>query len=265
VIIDDDRLDTARRSTLVSAAEGDALRALTALYGFSWVARYNDPATQRAALRASLYSARGAPAALYSLLRAIYAPVMETATAATLTPAASPTLAHPAITAQSAGAWVEVEGADGARHLYHIAHATEGSATLTPTGSAYHDAPPRTGDAVNVSFRLLPFRLSEPHPSTRGRAGGIARPCKVILTTTDALNPTPPTYLRTDGDARELGEPLGGHVMSFSTPESSRGSQITGPFPLYLPGTDLSATLKSYIDSLLAAGVELVGEVRAPL
>lgn len=264
MIIEPDRLDLARRSTLISHATGADLARLCELYGLAWTARTTDEAAQRATLRATLYSARGTPQALTRTLRAIYAHLEESATGATLTPAALPTLTHASLDASSAGAWVEVIEETGAARLYHIAHAIEGEATLTPARTAYHHAPPKTGAPREVSFKVLPFTLREPHPDSIGRAGGIARPCEVILSARRALTPAPPTYLREAGDARALGEPLGGHVMSFTAPESSRGSQVSGPYPLYMtPGDSLSATLRAFIEGLLAAGVKLSGEVSA--
>jgi hypothetical protein len=252
VIIDTDRLDLARRANLISHAEGADLLRLCELYSLPYIARLTDNETQRAALRATLYSARGTPAALFGALREIYRPYEQTLTGATLTPAELPTLTHPELTAEHAGAWIEATLETGA-YIYHIAHATEGSATLTPTGSSYHARPPRSGEAQQATLKILAFTIREPHPSTRGTDGGLARPCEVILETAADLSPAPPTYARDPDQERELGEPLGGHL----TTAELRGSQIAGPYPLYMAGEEISASLRSYLEGLLAAGVRL--------
>lgn len=240
--IEPDRLDLARRSTLISYAEGAPLSALCALYGLPFTARTNDSATQRAALRATLYSARGAPAALFSTLRAIMGPFERELTSATLTPAAQgAALTSPELRAGDQGAWLEVDGL-----IYHAHEASDGAATLTPAASAYHRAAPTTGPAREVSARVLPFRLIE-------------RDCEVIISLSEATAPTPPTYMRHAPDPREITEPNGGHILTLtdSDPATSRGSTLTGPHPLYFAGRGISPTLESYLKRLLAAGVRL--------
>jgi len=242
VYIEPDRLDLARRSTLISYAEGAPLSALCALYGLPFTARANDTETQRAALRATLYSARGAPAALFATLRAILGPFERELTGATLTPAAQgATLTAPELRGGDQGAWLEVDGL-----IYHAHEAQDGEATLTPAASSYHRAAPTTGPAREVSARVLPFRIRE-------------NACEVIIDLTEATAPTPPTYMRHAPDPRELTEPNGGHILTLTdgNPATSRGSTLTGPHPLYFAGRGVSPTLESYLKRLLAAGVRL--------
>lgn len=251
----------ARQATQIHAAEGADLRTLSNMHGLPWIAQSLDESTQRAFLRATAYSAKGAPAALFRSLRTIFRAYERTLTSATLTPnAQGATISHPELTDEDADTWLEWAPADGSpAQIYHARAAQAGAVLTTPARTTWHQKPPLTGSATTGQIIILPFTISEPAPADSAEAArGVSRPCEVIINTTADTLDTPPTYLRELDTARIPPEPHGGHIMDLfdGNPDTSQGDQTLGPYPLYLP-SDGETSLSSTLEKLLAAGIKL--------
>ena len=251
----------ARQATQIHAAEGADLQALSNMFGLPWIAQSIDENTQRAFLTATTYSAKGSPAALFRTLRAIFQRHERTLTSATLTPnPQGATISHPELTDEDAGAWVEWTPNDGTpAQIYHARAAQTGAVLTTPARTTWHQQPPLSGAQTTGVLKVLAFTISEPAPANSAEAARrVSRPCEVIINTTADTLDTPPTYLRELDTPRIPPEPDGGHIMDLfdGNPDTSRGDQTLGPYPLYFP-SDGQTSLSSTLEGLLAAGVRL--------
>ena len=121
-------------------------------------------------------------------------------------------------------------------------------------------------------LKILPFVYEEPTPGPIVDAGGLpvgtfsGEPCLFRVFVDGDLWYTPPTYLQPAGEERPEGQPFGGQIVDPfdgdpTTP--SRGDQIVGPFPLYLPGAEVAGLLQSLLDLTLAAGVRIEFRIKS--
>lgn len=240
------RAELARNDTLVHRASGLALNRLSDLYGFERPEIVKEAYWQEA-LRKSVFGARGTLGILLSFLENMFGEFIAHSTYD------MEVVDHNSLRYTGDEAICNFE----ARYVkingkHHFTSYSDGDLLhLSLTDSSYWRAPDLSdlvGETVSVS--IYPYLIKE--------YGGI-----VYLIIDAGLFTIPPTYLRTDGEARQ-NEPFGGHVMDFFSTNSDEaiGDQATGAYPAYLIVEEFFGSFFPVILNVLAAGIPLKVESR---
>lgn len=273
--------ELAFRDTLIHKASGEGFDRVARFYDFPRLRMVPEKYWRRA-LRAVAYGQKGTFGTTHAVLEAIFDTWAEPSFSYQVQ--IDPTKPHLV---------TRVEGPPGFfcnhRHrLVRLDSPTIGSRIFWSTGFDANDetltlCDIRTGywraadwsefEAVETGIlKILPFVYEEPTPGPLVDASGTpigtfsGEPCLIRVFVDGDVWFTPPTYLQPAGDERPEDQPFGGAIIDPydgdpATP--SRGDQIVGPFPIYLPGEEVAGLLQVILDLLLAAGCRIEFRIRS--
>lgn len=260
------QLELAYRDTSVLRATGNAFDLLSQLYGFPRPDAI--PETHfRDALYAVAFGARGCPAPMHDVLEALFGwygvdvtGEVGGALAANVVESAAATY-----TCWSAGHYVRITEADGTSQVYYAHSSNEDDELyLAEIGTSYWAAASFvSGSKEAVTVRFLPYLIEE-HDGilTIYLDGGVFQ--------------QPASYVQLDGTVDRTvtapGQPYGGQLLPDGTvsrhqmhdvawavasePKPAPTATGTG-FPLYLSGTELRGQIRSVLQSIVPAGVQV--------
>lgn len=238
--------EAARRETLITRADDDALDALSAFYALTRPSSYPFSAW-RAFLELVVYQPRGTMSSLFGVLNALFKPWTDQ-TKRTVNISATGEIVDPSLNSTAyAHRWLRI-GESRFRWVDEVDIGTT-TARINVNACAYWDAWDTAETAVEVAF--LPFFFIE----SRG---------KVKLYVDLDLMSAPPTYLQPTGATRPASQPYGGQLLNLLDLDPSTldyGNQNQGPYPLYLRGDAASGILGDVLRYIVAAGVrvEIIG------
>lgn len=249
------------RSTLVAGAEGAQFDEVAAFWGLPRAPGFT-VAAWRAGLREVALGYRGRPGGTLAFLLGVFSDRVEEV-AVTVGPA------HPQRITAAAGAPFEQRHVGRWVRIEDVVYLVVGPADVAGAGGTYLElAALGTPSWSGASFlrvashdaQILPFRLEEPSPGpvfwsdgTITTAPGDACLLRVVVYA-DAVTSTPPTYLQTAGEARPIGEPVGGHAQATAW---ERADRTSGPHPPYLTGRSVFAGLRLALKAMVPPGVRV--------
>lgn len=247
--------EQALRDTLITRAQDGALDDLSRLFGIPRV-RIVEPDFWRRALRAGVYGPRGVLHTTHNVLEAMFDQWAERC------------YSYQVEIDPGSNLLTRVEGPPG----FYPIHVNRLVRVSTAAGTGIYWSLGVVGDKLMLSrnpgpywsgfdstsvdpfdgiVKVLPFLYAEPE---------IVAPCTVLVYLDGDIWYTPPSYMQPDGDDRPVGEPFGCILIDPADGDPatpSRGDQINGPFPLYLPGDEVGGALRVTMDALLAAGIQI--------
>lgn len=251
--------ELALRDTLITKASGGALDDLSRLYGIPRLRIIEDTFWRRA-LRAAVFGPRGTLGTTHAVLEALFDQWAERCFSyqVTIDPEYPTRITRvqgpPGFFPVHAARLVRVTSPSLGSRVYYAASASDTYLVLSnqpgPYWSAF-DASALTVPEDGIA-KIIPFTYAEPDPVT---------PCALVVYIDGDLWYTPPSYMQPDAGERPEDQPYGGAIVNVhdgdpTTP--TRGDQVNGPFPLYLPGDEVGGALRATLDALLAAGVRVV-------
>ena len=237
------QLREAINDTLLRKAEAEAFDVLAAQHGYPRPHYIERWAWRRAVLVAAFGRTIRFPT-LHAFLEGALAQYATRFTA-TIAAANPQRVTAPADTfaAKHAGRLMRIPGVG----LFKIASYTSSSQVeLLPFATAYWDRADWSGIGTTLVIEdaeILAFEVHEPTPAAE-EAGVVspngiqpAEPALVrVMMHGDVISATPPTYMQDADATRPVGQPKGGAVQEDA---AEAGSQVSGPWPLYLVGTSV--------------------------
>jgi hypothetical protein len=236
------RAEKLLRELFLDTAKGESFERLASYYGFR-KPRYISEEAWRLGIKKALYGARGTPMMCLSFLEAIFSEwIRETSTYDALV--VSPNIVEfDGVSCNHEGRYVRINGVMH-RSSYVREAPNDNQLVLQPMDTMmFTGAKLNTLETVKLEF--LPFDIEEYGCEYR------------ILLDKGVLGMPKYYFPNKDGVARSAGELPNGHIMQlFSTVIEERfGSQIEGPYPIYLSADEFASLFFDALDMMLAAGV----------
>lgn len=235
------QIERARRETLISRVDDDRLDYLSRFYGLTRPASYPVDAWRNVLINV-VYQPRGTLRTLFTALDALFAPWRDV-TEIDVTINADGTFTDNTLTTAHAHRFVRIN--TGSEYIYSWVETVDENthtAQLNVNQCEYWDA---WNQSVTGSVSFIPFFIVETDAQI-----------KIVLDT--VILSAPPTYLQTAGATRPQSQPYGGHLLNLLDLDPNTidfGSQIEGPFPLYLTGDEAGGILGDLLRRLIPAGV----------
>lgn len=237
----------AHDDTLIPHAEGWAFRKLARMYGFPQTPGFPEEGW-RGGLNAAALGPRGTFRNMLEVLERMFS-WADYVQPVTLTPGTpSAVLGSGSWLPEHGLRYVRVTGTtiDQLRYSRPVPAGVVPNLNFVSTETPYWDGGDWDASEIGEA-RVLPFLVQE------------VNVCEFRVLLDETVFSGPPSYVLADGTVDRLvaypGQPFGSQILADA---GVGGSQVVGPFPLYLPGEDFPGELQRTLDSLAASGVSVV-------
>lgn len=267
------QIDKARHSTIFTSATSTDLDRLSFFYDLVRPASF-PRAYWAKVMQAIIYQPKGTYPQLFNALYWLFKPWIDQETYADVLINVNGRFALPTgdISDGRVHKLIRVTLSDGSSKIYMVRSIHEAGTppivvrtyqlVTSPTMNNAMFQAYTTGQSTTVKqMEFLPFLIFE---TTSGGLGNQnqandLKNGKFTIYLDSTLAKAPPTYLKEDGEERDEGEPFGGQLLNLfdlDPDTEDYGNQITGPFPLYLGGTNLDGVFGTILKKCIVAGIK---------